>query len=531
MRKFYLCLIIFLTGRAVFGQGARSTNFRPEENGFHFNNTFVNTFYDQQGTKILVSGCSGGMSYAALDYYYQAIRPPKQSSLPADHSLLYDYIYNRQMNSLFENSDKWLEEMVNPFGWQNNEFFYWGLQGTNGGRLQELKSFIDKGIPVPLGLYGAGDTRSRLHNQVVAIGYDCGRYQGALVDFAEDFKIYCYDPAFPDVVSTLQVNKTSHYYYWKDREHNDEHYSGYFVDTRYAAGTPPPDPAIAGSLTDCKARELLIIFKTGENGLRGMDENCHAMLQFNDGTVQQFYNLNRRLPWTVNSTHSTELWLANPVPLTRFKSIIIYTKPCDGLNNIPCNNWDLTQITIVARGGFSDDTILNQIGNPILKKYSGRDYSNTFYYTALSSCDSGHQNASALAPATATVSADQLLINFRTGNGDLSGGNDNLLVTIGFRDGSSQVFPNVNGGINWAVNTSNTVTLNLNKPVNPADIMRINLQTNSCPEGSCNDWYFQGITITARGNHMEKVIYERSGNPIYKFSGNNNVYSVILKKY
>jgi hypothetical protein len=531
MRRTFIGLIFCFAGGSVFCQGARSTNFRPDESGFHFNNAFTNTFFDQQGIKILVAGCSGGMSYTALDYYYRGVRTPKQSYPPPDQSLLYDYIYNRQMTSLYENSEKWLEEMANPFGWQNNEFFYWGLQGTNGGRLQELKSFIDNGIPVPIGLFGAGDSRSRLYNQVIAIGYDCGRYQGALGDFAEDFKIYCYDPAYPDVVSTLQVNKSMHYYYWKDREQSSEHYSGYFVDTKYSAGTPPPDPSSAGSMNDCKARELVVIFKSGENGLHGMDDNCNAMLQFNDGTVQQFKNLNHRMPWTINSTHSAELWLANPGPLTNFKNIIVYTKPCDGLNNIPCYNWDLNQVIIIAKGGFSNDTILNQIGNPILKKYSGRDYSNTFYYTDLSSCDSGYVKASALEPGTGGAAATQLLINFRTGSGDLSGGNNNLLLTIGFRDGSSQVFPNVNGGINWAVNTSNSVTLNLNNPVIPADIMRINLQTSNCPEGTCDDWYFQGITITARGNHMEKVIYERTGNPIYKFSGTNNVYSLILKKY
>ena len=516
--------------QTAFCQGARSTNFKPEENGFHFTNSFANTFFDQQGTKIMVSGCSGGMSYTALDYYYRAMKTPKQSFPPPDHNLLYDYIYNRQVTSLFENTEKWLEEMANPFGWQNNEFFYWGLQGTNGGRLQELKSYIDNGIPVPLGLFGAGDSRSRLHNQVIAIGYDCGRYQGALGDYAEDFKIYCYDPAYPDVVSTLQVNKILHYYYWKDHENDGDHYGGYFVDQHYLPGTPPPDLTDAAGLNDCKAHELVIIFKNGENGLRGVDDNCNVMLQFNDGTVQQFRNLNRRLPWTANSSNTAELWLANPVALNNFQSITIYTKPCDGSNNIPCNNWDLNQVTIVARGGFSDDTVLNQIGNPLLKKYSGRDYSNTFYYTHLPPCDPGNKNAAAVVPVSVGTATNQLLLNFRTGNGDLSGGNDNLLITVGFRDGSSQVFPNVNAGMNWAVNTSNSVTLNLNKSVNPSDIIRMNLQTNSCPEGSCNDWYFQGITITARVSHMDKVIYERTGNPIYKFSGTNNVYSIILKK-
>ena len=531
MRIIFMWIIFCSIEQTVFCQGAHSTNFKPDENGFHFANVFTNTIFDQQGTKIMVSGCSGGLSYAALDYYNRRMRPPKQSYLPPDHSLLYDYIYNRQMTSFFENEEKWSEEMANPFGWQNNEFFNWGLQGTYGGRLQELKNYIDNGIPVPLGLFGAADIRSRLHNQVVALGYDCGRYQGALGDFQEDFKIYCYDPAYPETVSTLQINKAQHYYYWKDHEFDGDHYSGYFVDTRYAAGTPPPDPSGAASLPDCKAHELVVTFKTGENGLSGVENNCNVMLQFTDGTVQQFRNLNRRLPCLNNTSYTAELWLANPLPLNVFQSIIIYTKPCDGLTNFPCNNWDLIQLILVARGGFPDDTVLNQIGKPLLKRFSGKDFSNIYYYTNLPICEAGNEKTNAEEPKTGGATADQLLIQFRTGSSDLSGGDDNLVVTVGFRDGTSQVFPNVNKGIDWPANTSNTVTLNLNNAVNPSDIMYLKLQTKNCPEGSCNDWYFQGITIKTKGNHMEKVIYEQSGNPIYKFTGSNNVYNIILKKY
>jgi hypothetical protein len=531
MRVLFMWIIICSIEQAAFSQGAFSTNFKPDEQGFHFRNAFTNTFFDQQGVKIMVSGCSGGMCYAALDYYNRKMKSPKQSSPPPDHSLLYDYIYDRQMTSLFENEEKWLEEMANPFGWQNNEFFNWGLQGTNGGRLQLLKTYIDNGIPVPIGLFGAADPRSRLHNQVIAIGYDCGRYQGTLGDYQEDFKIYCYDPAYPENISTLQVNKAQHYYYWKDHEFDGDHYTGYFVDTRYTAGTPPPDPETAAILPDCKAHELVVSFMTGENGLSGVDNNCNVMLQFNDGSVQQFRNLNRRMPWIINSSNTVELWLANPLPLQAFKSIIIYTRPCDGLNNTPCNNWDLNQLVIMARGGTRDDTVLNQIGNPLLKRFSGKDFSGMYYYTNLPACDTAIEKTNAGELNTDESTTNQLLIQIRTGNSELPGGDDNLVITLGFRDGSSQVFPNVNAGINWPANTSNLVTLNLNNTVNPSDIMYLKLQTKNCPEGSCNDWYFQGITVKAKEKNIEKLMYEQSGNPIYKFSGTNSVYNIILKKY
>ena len=530
MRIFLLWLFTCFVGQTALPQGAHSTNFKPEVDGFHFVNAFTNVFFEQPGMNISVSGCSGGMSYAALDYYHQKIRAPKQSYPPPDHSLLYDYIYYRQMGSLFENAEKWLEVIANPFGWQNNEFFYWGLQGTNGGRLRELKTYIDNGMPVPLGLFGVSDGRSRPHNQVIAIGYDCGRYEGTLGDYQEDFKIYCYNPSYPELVSTLQVNKALHYYYWKDHENDGDHYSGYFVDTRYATATPPPDPSSVTSLPDCKAHELVISFKGGENGLRGGDDNCNIMLQFSNGEVQQFLNVNRRMPWPANSPGEAEIWLANPLPLTAFQSVIVYTRPCDGSNRVPCNIWDLNQVTMVARGGFPDDTILNQIGKPLLKRFSGKDFSSAYYFTNLPACGPGNENVQPAETPTGRSTTNQLLINFRTGNDDLQGGEDNLSITVSFRDGTSQTYSNVNAGINWPINTSNNITLNLNKTVNKSDIMGLKLLTKKCQEGSCDNWNFQGITIKAKVNNTEEVLYEQSGNPVYRFTGSNNVYIIVLKK-
>ncbi len=531
IRIMLLCFFIYSIEQTAFCQGAHSTNFKPGEDGFHFVNAFTNTFYEQPGIRITLSGCSGGMSYAALDYYNRKIRAPKQSYPPPDHSLLYDFIYNRQITSLFQNEEKWIEFIANPFGWQNNEFFYWGLQGSNGGRLQLLKNYLDNGIPVPLGLYIAADGRARPQNQVIAIGYDCGRYQGNLGDFQEDLKIYCYDPAYPDNISTLQVNKILHYYYWKDHENEGDHYMGYFVDTKYSATTPPADLSSSTSLPDCKAQELVVSFKTGENSLRGLDDNCNIMLQFSDGTVQQFVNVNRRMNWSVNSINMTELWLANPRPLNEFQSITIYTRPCDASSRIPCNNWDLNQLTIVARGGFPDDTVLNQIGYPLLKRFSGRDFSNRYYYTNLPACIPGDVNTSAVVSNTVSTTVNQLLIDFRTGNDDLQGGENNLSMMISYRDGTGQTISNINQGINWPANSSNKVMVRLNKAVIKSNIMRVELQTKKCQEGSCDSWNFQGITIKAKGDNIEQTIYEQSGNPIFRFTGANNAYSLVLNKY
>src|SRR5215472_17393503 len=66
-------------------------------------------------------------------------------------------------------------------------------------RIEELRSFIDRGTPVPLGLQGDGNTGN---HQVVAVGYDMGRYRGDLGAFETDFKIFIYDPNHPHQTMT-----------------------------------------------------------------------------------------------------------------------------------------------------------------------------------------------------------------------------------------------------------------------------------------------------------------------------------------
>ena len=91
------------------------------------------------------------MSYTALDYYFAHASVPRQDFRPANGTPLQSYLYNRQVESIKSNLDKWTELGLNPGGARNSEFFNWGLQATNGGRLEELRSFLDNGTPVPLG--------------------------------------------------------------------------------------------------------------------------------------------------------------------------------------------------------------------------------------------------------------------------------------------------------------------------------------------------------------------------------------------
>ena len=95
------------------------------------------------------------MSYTMLDYYFAGKTIPQQMFRPYNGSTLGNFIEDRQKQSILSNVDKWAELIVNPFGTRTTEFFNWGIQGFNGGRLQELKEIIDSGRPAVLGLFKA----------------------------------------------------------------------------------------------------------------------------------------------------------------------------------------------------------------------------------------------------------------------------------------------------------------------------------------------------------------------------------------
>src|SRR5262249_12941569 len=149
---------------------------------------------------IHTSGLCGGMSYAALDYFFAHRAISQQPFRPANGTTLYNYLYSRQVTSITSNLDKWTEIGFNPGGARNSEFFHWGVSAKPGERIDELKSFIDRGSPCVLGMQGDGSTGN---HQVIAIGYSMGRYQGLLGDHIQDFKLYVCDPNYPGQIRTL----------------------------------------------------------------------------------------------------------------------------------------------------------------------------------------------------------------------------------------------------------------------------------------------------------------------------------------
>ncbi len=460
---------------------AHYTPFRPQTNGFKFVNSFNNDFIPALDWR--TQGLCGGMSYSALDYYFSHMQQPKQVFKPANGTVLQRYLYDRQTNSILNNVERWAELGLNPGGSRDNEFFNWGLETKPGSRIDELKSFIDHGNPCVLGMQGDGKTGS---HQVIAYGYDMGRYAGNLGPYQTDFKIFICDPNHPGETRTLIPDTTRHLWVYKEEvgSNKADTWRAYFVDKNYHTVKPPAIPN-ATYPNDGLTHELIMQFWTGGDDLRGGNDNVNVTLTMMDGSTQVYNNVNLGKRWIVNDDEAAELILTRPVAANQIKTILIKDTFGGGMGG---DNWDMAKLDIYTMGGnFFNFT--KEVG---FKRFTGDDKSLLIKLND--------------APTTAGQ-ANKLELTFQTGGDDLRGGNDNLNVILHFRNGTNQVANNVNGNGRWADNTQNVVDIDLAHGALPNDIVSVTLQTTFSGGMGGDNWNMNAVSVKALGPGVSQVIF------------------------
>ncbi|NKI33834.1 hypothetical protein HFP89_01480 [Wenzhouxiangella sp. XN79A] len=346
------------TFRPVMLDTARRTAFDPAVHGFRFANTFQNDFISELDVR--TNGLCGGMVYTTLDFFHAGRAIPRQGHRPAVQTRLHDYIYDRQVHSIERNVDKWMEVGFNPLGARDSEFFNWGLQGFGGGRLQELRAEIDSGRPVPLGLQQYDGNGPKNH-QVLAIGYDLGRYKGDLGDYKEDLRIFVYDPNHVGQTLTLVPDTKRQAFHYLER--TDRVWRTYFVDRNYSARTPPALSERSSS-SDGIIEALLIEFHTGGDDLRGGNDNVNVTIFLRGSAPQTMANVNRGRRWIGNYTQTVRIPLRRRVRIEDIESVRIDTTFGGGIGG---DNWNLDQMRIIAEDGAAQHQLFDRTGTPLMR--------------------------------------------------------------------------------------------------------------------------------------------------------------------
>ncbi|MFN4313454.1 MAG: RICIN domain-containing protein [Chitinophagaceae bacterium] len=326
--------------------GRRVTSFIPERHGFCFINTFNGEDIIRWG------GLCGGMVYTALDYFNHQLPVPRQCYTPANQTPLQSYIYNRQNHSIWDVNEKWSELEVS-YNTRANEIFRWGLQGTVGGRLEELRTSVDANISRPLGLFAGGiigkDNSNGGRHVVLGVGYAMGRYQGDLEAHKEDLKILIYNPNQSNTMRTLVPDLEKNCFFEVETGYA---WRTYFVNKRYDDSHVPtrdyvnyPEGQAEGSV-----RHLYATFNTGVDDLRGGNDNVNLTIRYADGTEQVFLNVNNGARWVDNSTQTVHLTLNRAVRRQDIESFVLgaTTQSTVGSNY---DNWNLNSFSVSSGYG------------------------------------------------------------------------------------------------------------------------------------------------------------------------------------
>ena len=515
---------LLILGNPLLGQTKKMTAFKPVQHGFKFDNSFKNIFIDAIDWR--TGGLCGGMSYSALDYYYtRTISTPKTSIRPTEGSPLQKYLYDRQVTSITSNLDKWAEIGFNPGGARNGEFFNWGVENKKGSRINELRSFIDRGRPVPLGLQSVGEKDSDPGNhQVLAIGYDFGTVQDlANGTYKRKMKIYTYDPNYPNDINTLVPDFKEQVFYYLEKPHM--RWRTYFVDKNYRTKTP-----IRMSLRDYpkdgKVHELVFEFGVGEDDLRGGNDNLNLTITFHNSQTQRVYNVNKGNKWIDNYAQFIIIPLRRPTILNAIKSI--------RLNTVSGNdNFNLNRLRIHAKGYNMNRKIYERVGAP-LKRFTGKDKSflaminNKSPNTASTSGTRASSTAGSGRTTPAKKPIDKLRFWIRTGDDDLRGGNDNLNIVVHYRDGRTQMVKNVNKGTRWKDHSTNSLDVKLNRTIySNSEIAKVVLQTTFKGGMGGDNWNLNYLHIEAfKGNSKAGDVYKRGSNDtrLHRFTDKSNAF-------
>jgi hypothetical protein len=333
------------------------TGFGVTKHGFRFGNSFENPVFGPP-INFTTKGLCGGNSYTVLDYFFAGVEIPRQTYRPAHSSPLHAYLSQRQFTSLLENVGPWFNYHNNPGGLRNLEIFNWGLRE----QLAVLRTYIDRGVPVPLGLkFTSGDPFGKDH-QVVAIGYDMGKYKGDVGDSKEDLKIFLYDPNYSGEVITMVADPVKLEFYYI--EHSGDRWRSYFVDEKYRAMPPPnvPNPVeFQEQVKDGLVHALNFEFQTGSVGL---SRSLHVDLKilFTDGSEQNYQNISQNGEWIRNYTETVEVALTSPRQLTEIRSIVINTNSGHTGGMVV---WELERVIVKAiGGGFSNYVVMKNPPEP-----------------------------------------------------------------------------------------------------------------------------------------------------------------------
>jgi len=257
----------------------------------------------------------------------------------------------------------------------------------------------------------------------------------------------------------------------------------------------------------CQVGQLQLRIRTGNDDLRGGNNDLNVQIHFADGSMQSANNVNKNANWPNNSTNVVLIPLTKPVAPNQIKDITLihlaaggYTPPSAGqagLSTAPVagpmlapiyaaqgikseDNWDMAEFQAFALGNGTKVPIAS-FG---LHRFTGSDPSLDINAQPGVGCPSKNQ-------------VTRISFTFTTADDDLRGGKDNLNIAILFADGTSQFEPNVNHNQNWPNGSTKGTEILLNRAVTIDQIRGFTLSDTFTGGSGGDNWNMASMQADA----------------------------------
>jgi hypothetical protein len=245
---------------------------------------------------------------------------------------------------------------------------------------------------------------------------------------------------------------------------------------------------------------------TGNDDLRGGNDNLNVEVHFANGDIQTATNVNQGANWPNHSVNTVGINLTRQVAPNEIRQIRLvhsaqggYTPPSTrqiagaatpaGPLLAPIfaaggahteDNWDMAELQAFALG----KGVNVPIASSGFHRFTGSNPSFDINAQPGAGCPTGNQVRS-------------ISFTFSTADDDLRGGNDNLNITILFTDGTSQAAPNVNHSQNWRNGSTKAADILLNRVVTVDQIRGFTLEDTFTGGSGGDNWNMASMQADA----------------------------------
>ena len=140
--------------------------------------------------------------------------------------------------------------------------------------------------------------------------------------------------------------------------------SSFFRFTGSKRSLKIPLPSSAPAALPGQVTTLTLVIKTGNDDLRGNNDNVNAVIHYRNGTSQRVDNLNQRQRWADGSQHVVRLPLKAPVDRSAIVGVTLQTTFSGGMGG---DNWNLNELTAIPAWDTKATPYSKKAGSPLYR--------------------------------------------------------------------------------------------------------------------------------------------------------------------